>query len=167
MLYFLQMHDVYDDMALEQVAKRQFGLDIEVDKVIARRIPVSRTAFASVFLTDRKQLYCFISAQSNLNLGEVKKFVTRMGLKAELYLPPKSRPNYFDDIGREHFRKVFPGLGPVSDSDLVYYRTLAPYNPALIMIKEVPHNEIRQFDTDARGKWRPAVKFTYRRIATS
>lgn len=158
---------IYDDMALEQIAKKQFGLDIEIDKVIARRIPVSHTAKATVFMTNKKQLFCCIAAQSNLSLGDVKKFVTRMGLKAELYIPPKGQKNYFDDIGREHFQSVFPGLGPASTTDLIYYRTLAPYNPALVLINEVPGGEIRQFDTDARGHWRPAIKFAYRRIKTS
>ena len=47
---------IYDDMALEQMAKKQFGMDIDVDKVIVRRVPVSRTARATVFLTTKKQL---------------------------------------------------------------------------------------------------------------
>jgi|TARA_B100001245_G_scaffold41051_1_gene26251 hypothetical protein len=158
---------IYDDMALEQMAKKQFGMDIDVDKVIVRRVPVSRTARATVFLTTKKQLLCCIVAQSNLSLGDVKKMVTRMGLRAELYIPPKNQPDYFDAIGREHFRKVFPGLGPVSANDLTYYRTLAPYNPALVLIQEIPQGEIRQFDTDAHGQWRTAAKFAYRRIKTS
>jgi len=158
---------IYDDMVLERIVKKQFGLNIEVDTVIARRIPVGHTAKASVFLTSKKQLFCCIVAQSNLTLGDVKKIITRMGLKAELYVPPKGQPNYFEDIGREHFRSVFPGLGPASDADLMYYKTLAPYNPALVLISEVPHGEIRQFDTDARGNWRMATKFAYRRIKTS
>ncbi len=159
--------EIYDDMALEQIVKKQFGMDIQIDKIIVRRVPVSRSAKATVFLTTKKQLFCCIVAQSNLLLSDVKKIMTRMGLRAELYIPPKGRLNYFDEIGREHFRTVFPGLGPVSDADLVYYRTLAPYNPALVLINEVPHSEIRQFDTDARGYWRTAKKFTYRRIKTS
>ena len=158
---------IYDDMALEQIAKKQFGMDIEIDRVISRRLPVSHTAKATVFLSTKKQLFCCIAAQSKLSFGDVKKIITRMGLKAELYVPPKNRPNYFDDIGREHFRTVFPGISSVSDADLVYYRTLASYNPALILIKEVPEGVIRQFDPDAQGRWRTSVKFAYRRIKTS
>jgi len=98
---------------------------------------------------------------------DIKKLVARMGLKAELYLPPKGRPQYFDDIGREKFREVFPGRSHVSDEDIIFYRTLASYNPALILISEVKNGEIYQFDTDAIGNWRMAAKFTYRRIRTS
>ena len=158
---------IYDDLALEQIAKKQFGLHVEIDKVIVRQIPVSRTAVATVFLTNKKQLFAYVAAMSNLNLGDVKKIITRMGLKAELFVPPKGKPNYFDDIGREHFHAVFPGRGHIMAQDLIYYRTLAPYNPALVQINEIPSGVIRQFDTDSHGNWRPVAKFTYRRIKTS
>jgi len=158
---------IYDDLAIEQNVKKLFGIACDVDTVIARQIPVSRTAVATVFLTKKKQLYAYINAQSNLTLGDVKKIVSRMGLKPELFLPPKGQPHYFDDIGRQHVRAVFPGKTNITDSDLIYYRTLAPYNPALVQIHEIETGEIRQFDTDAHGNWRVAAKFAYRRIKTS
>ncbi len=161
------MDTIYDDMALEQIAKQQFGLNVDIDNVIVRQIPVSRTAVATVYLTKKKQLFAHITAQSNLTLADVKKLVARMGLKPELYVPPKGRPNYFDDIGREHVRAVFPGKTNITDTDLIYYRTLAPYNPALVQINEIPDGEIRQYDADAHGGWRAAAKFAYRRIKTS
>jgi hypothetical protein len=168
MLYLLYMNDmIYDDLALEQNAKRLFGVELDVDKVIVRQIPLSHTASATVFLTKKKQLFVYISAQSKLNLGDVKKYVSRMGLKAELYVPPAGQPDYFDEIGRTQFKAVFPGRSHITSNDLIYYRTLAPYNPALVQIHEILEGEIRQFDTDARSGWRPAVKFAYRRIKTS
>ena len=90
-----------------------------------------------------------------------------MGLKAELYFPPKGHPLYFDEIGRSKFHEVFPGRSNVSNDDIIFYRTLAPYNPALVLISEVKNGEVYQFDTDASGQWRLAAKFTYRRIKTS
>lgn len=60
-----------------------------------------------------------------------------MGLKAELYMPPKGQPHYFDDIGRMKFSEVFPGRKVITDEDIVFYKTLAPYNPALVLISEV------------------------------
>ena len=62
---------------------------------------------------------------------------------------------------------VFPGKSVITANDLVYYRTLAPYNPALVQVQEVLTGEIKQFDTDAAGDWRVAAKFAYRRIKTS
>lgn len=158
---------VLDDIRLEQIAKEHFGLNIEISKVILREVPTSRTSEATVFLTKKKQLLVFISGRSRLLLSDVKKMVTRMGLKAELYFPPKNHKDYFNDIGREKFREVFPGRGDVKDEDIIFYRTLAPYNPALVLIEEVKNGEIFGYDSDARSDWRVAAKFAYRRIKTS
>lgn len=159
--------DIYSDMTLEKVCKDRFGLDVDVAQVILRDAEVSRTATATVFLSKKKQLLVLIHGQSRLLLSDIKKIVTRMGLKAELYLPPKGQPDYFDEIGREKFRHVFPGRGKVKDEDIMFYRTLAPYNPALILISEVKNGEIYCYDSDTRGSWRVAAKFAYRRIKTS
>lgn len=163
----IMSEEVYDDLALERVSRERFGVDVDISQVIARGIPVSRTANATVFLTKKKQLYVYISARSRLTLGDISKMVTRMGLKAELYLPPAGSPDYFNAIGREKFEAVFPGRTYVQDDELRFYRTLAPYNPALVLIQEVKNGEIFRFDSDARGGWRLATRFAYRRIRTS
>lgn len=159
--------EIYDDMALERIAKDRFGLDIDISQVIVRDIGVSRSATATVFLTKKKQLLVFVSGHSRLLLGDIRKIIARMGLKAELYFPPKGQPDYFDAIGRDKFREVFPGRGHITDADIIFYRTLAPYNPALVLISEVKNGEIYQYDSDARGEWRLSAKFAYRRIKTS
>jgi hypothetical protein len=155
---------LYDDMAIEQIAKSRFGMSMEIDHVIVRAIPVSRVATATLFLTNKKQLMLYVSGTSKLLLGDIRKIVSRMGLTAELYLPPKGQPQYFDDIGRVKFKAVFPGRSEPNESDLQYYRTLAPYNPALVQISEIKTGEIKQFDTDAKGEWRVVARFAYRRI---
>lgn len=159
--------DLYSDVALEQIAKDHFGLVADIDQVILRDAPVSRTATATVFLTKKKQLLVYIHGTSKLLLGDIKKIVSRMGLRAELYFPPKNQPDYFDVIGREKFQSVFPGRGHISDQDIMFYRTLAPYNPALVLISEVKVGEIYQYDSDTRGSWRVGARFAYRRIKTS
>ena len=158
---------IMDAVTVEQIAKDRFGIDLEVRQTIGQELPISRTGLASVFLTNKKQLYAYIHAKSPLLLGDVQKAVARLGLKAELYIPPKGQPQYFDTIGKEKFRKVYPGRGKISDADIRFYKTLAPYNPALVLISEVKDGVIYQFDVDAKSNWRPAVKFSYRRIATS
>jgi hypothetical protein len=163
-----RMNDqVYDDFALEKNIKALFGVSAEVDSVIARRMPVSRTAEATLFLTKKKQLFLYVNSQSKLLLSDVQKIVSRVGLKAELYLPPKGRPNYFDEVGTNKFREIFPGRGAINQQDIAFYRTLAPYSPALILISEVKDGSIHQFDSDSSDKWRLYGKFTYRRIKTS
>jgi len=158
---------MYDELALERSIKEYFGVDADVRQAIVFRVPVSRTAEATLFLTTKKQLYLHITCQSKLLFGDIKKIVSRMGLRAELYLPPKGRPQYFDEIGRKKFNEVFPGRKNISDEDIIFYKTLAPYSPALILISEVNNGVVYQFDSDSTTNWRPAAKFTYRRIRTS
>lgn len=157
---------LYEDLALERTIKEKFGLDLSLRQTITQ-VPVSHTADARLFLTDKKQLYVYIQGQSKFLFGDIKKIVSRLGLKAELYVPPKGRPDYFDDIGKAKFHDVFPGRTQVTDQDIIFYRTLAPYNPALVLISEVKEGVVYQFDTDATGGWRVAKKFAYRRIKTS
>jgi hypothetical protein len=160
-------NQMYDELALERTLKERFGLELDLGKVILNHVPVSHTATATLFLTPKKQLYLYVEGKSKILLGDVRKIVSRMGLKAELFLPPKGRPQYFDEIALSKFHDVFPGRSHVTSEDLIFYRTLAPYNPALIIISEVKNGEIYQFDTDSSSDWRIATKFTYRRILTS
>jgi hypothetical protein len=158
---------MYDELAMERAIKESFGVDIDMRQVVVFRAPVSHTAEATLFLTTKKQLFLYITGKSKLLLGDVKKLVSRMGLKAEFYLPPKGRSSYFDEVGRNKFHEVFPGRKHISDEDIIFYRTLASYNPALALISEVKNGEIYQFDSDATTNWRVAAKFAYRRIKTS
>lgn len=158
---------IFDDYDLEKSIQDAFGLAAHVEQIIVNKVDISRTANATVFLSDKKQLFCYIEAASRLVLDDVVKLSSRMGLKPESYLPPKNQPTYFDDFGRDKFRKTFPGRGNISDSDIIFYRKLAPYNPALIVINEIKDGYIYQYDADSREKWRIAAKFAYRRIKTS
>ena len=158
---------MYDELAFERAIRDHFGVDVDIRQAIVFRVPISQTAEATLFLTTKKQLFLYITGQSKLLLGDIKKLVSRMGLKADIFLPPKGRPLYFNEIGRKKFYEVFPGRKHISDEDLIFYRTLAPYNPALILISEVKDGHVYQFDSDATTNWRVAAKFAYRRIKTS
>lgn len=159
--------EIYDDMALEEIAKARFGFRCDIKQVIIRDAPVGRTLKATVFLTAKKELMVFIDGQSRTTLGDIKKIITRMGLVPELVLPPKDQPDYFTQLARERFVAVFPGRRDPTDDDLRYYKTLVPYQPALVQIASVKNGEIYQYDTDSKGDWRLSAKFAYRRIRTS
>lgn len=158
---------MYEELALERLIKESFGILVDIYQPIVFKVPISRTGHATLFLTEKKQLYVFIMGQSKFLFGDIKKIVARMGLKAEAYLPPKGRPDYFDEVGKKKFHDVFPGRTHISDDDIIFYKTLAPYNPALVLISEIKDGHIYQYDVDASGDWRVATKFTYRRIRTS
>jgi len=94
------MQTTYDGLALEGLAREKFGLVADVKQVLLAGAPVSHTSTASVFLTKNKQLYVFVTGQARLNLGDIRKIITRMGLKAELFLPPKGEIDYFNEFAR-------------------------------------------------------------------
>lgn len=158
--------EIFDDIAVEEMAKRYFGVSVDVAKVYARSIPAGRSAKASVFLTTKNKLYVIVSGSAPLTLGDVRKIILRMGLKAEAYCSPKGKPNYFDDIAIEKFRQVYPGRHNITDADLRFYRLMSPYNPALVSISQIVSGVINQFDTSAETGWRPSVKAQYAQIKT-
>ena len=158
---------MYDELALERSLQTGFGVDIDILQPIVFRVPVSHTANATLFLTTKKQLYLYVNGPSKLLLSDIKKIITRMGLKSELFIPPKGQPHYFEDIALAKFNEVFPGRKHVNDEDLIFYRTLVPYNPALILISEVKDGHVYQFYSDSTTNWRVGAKFAYRRIKTS
>lgn len=159
--------DLYEDLALERHITASFGVHGDIDSVVARRFPVGRSLEATLYLTKKKLLMLYIDGESPLLLSDVRKIVSRAGFHAEMYLPPKGRPHYFDEIGHQKFNEVFPGRKAVGDQDIAFYKTLAPYSPALVVVREVKNGTVYQFDSDTRGGWRPCVKFSYRRIKTS
>ena len=160
-------NEMHNEQILNRSLREHFGVDVDAKQLIVDNVSVSPTAEATLFLTTKNQLYLYISAKSKLTLGDVKKIVTRMGLHAELFLPPKGRPFYFNEIGSAKFHEVFPGRKQTCDEDIAFYKTLAPYNPALILISEVRDGHVYRYDSDSATGWRTAVKFTYRRIRTS
>ena len=158
--------EIYDDIAIEETAREQFGKQLDIKQVIVRDVPTSHTTSATVFLTTKAQLFALVSGRAPLTLGDVRKIVRRMGMTADAYLPPKHEPHYFDKVAEEKFRDVFPGRTSVSDQDLLFYRLLAPYNPALVRISAINDGVIRQFDSADSSNWRVAAKFAYKRIKT-
>lgn len=163
------MDDLYeqDDLTLERRIYALFKLDTNIKSMIAREIPVGGSAVASVFLTNNQLLFCFIDAETRLRFGDIKKIIRHMKLVPEQYLAPGADLEYFDRLAEDKFRQMFPGRPIIGSDDLSYYRTLAPYCPALIQIKQVDGDHIWQYDRTAVGEWRPSIKFIYRRLPTS
>lgn len=161
------MNPIFDEINLEKYIHTMFGLRLDVKSMIANKVPVGPGAFAKVFLSNKGLLYALIISNNNLMFGDIKKIVSKMNLRVEQFMPPRADSYYFDRLAESKFREVFPGRGAVKDSDLVFYRTLAPYNPALVQVSEVVDGVIKQYDRDAVGDWRPNIKFAYRRIRTS
>lgn len=158
--------EIAADIAIEELVKAQFGLQIDIKQMVARDIPVSHTAVANVFLTSKHQLFALIQAKSVMTFGDVRKIARNMGLEVSSYLSPGHDETYFNKIARDKFRQVFPGRHDITEDELRYYRTLVPYNPALLKIEAITGGAIRQFDSHDSSEWRVAAKFAYKQITT-
>jgi len=97
-------------------------------------------------------------------LADVQKMILRMECEAETYFPPFGEKEYFERIGREKFKALFPGKPIIGEDDLRYYKGLAPYNPALVRLSKIK-GEIRAYDHHLKT-WRKVKDFHYSKIAT-
>lgn len=156
---------IFDDIAIEKSCKETFGLNAEIKEVIARAVPAGIATRATVFTTTNGQAYLFVVSQGVQLLADVQKIVLRMQCEAQTFLPPYGEPEYFERIGREKFKIMFPGKPIISDEDLRYYKSLAPYNPGLVRLARVK-GELRGFDRESK-MWRKVKDYAYSTIKTN
>ncbi|HVI69533.1 MAG TPA: hypothetical protein VM581_03675 [Magnetospirillaceae bacterium] len=154
-----------DDLAIEKTCKEQFDRTLDVADVIVRGMPAGVATRATLFVTTKGQVFLFVVSQSSLVLDDVRKIVHRMQCEAEVFVPPHGEQEYFERIGRAKFKVMFPGKHIVGEDDLRYYKNLAPYNPALILLSRVK-GEVRGFEVESKT-WRKAKDYTYSKIRTT
>lgn len=151
-----------DDLAIEKTCKEQFDRTVDVAEVIIRGLPAGVATRATLFVTTKGQVFLLVVSQSSLVLDDVRKIVHRMQCEAEVFVPPHGETDYFDRIGRTKFKTMFPGKHIAGEEDLRYYKNLAPYNPALVLLSRVK-GEIRGFEVESKT-WRRARDYTYSKI---
>lgn len=151
-----------DDTAIERTIEAHFGLKLKVSEMIARRIPTGYTSTATLFKTSPNVLYAFVQTQGGMLLADVRKIMRAMNVDVEEYVPPHGDKDYFRRIGTDKFKDIFPGKHIMSDEDIRYYQTLAPYNPALARIERVK-GEIRAFHFESKS-WRKVRDYSFSKI---
>lgn len=151
-----------DDIAIEKSCKERFNVTLDVADVIVRGVPAGVARKATIFVATNHQVYLYVLSQSAMVLDDVRKIINRMQCEAEVIYPPFGEADYFDRIGRQKFKVMFPGKAIVGEEDLRYYKNLAPYNPALIQLGRVK-GEIRAFETEGRN-WRKVKDYSYSKI---
>lgn len=156
---------IFDDIAIEKACKDRFDRTVDIAEVIVRAVPVGVATRATIFAATKGQLFCYIVSQSGMVLDDVRKIIHRMQCEAEVIIPPHSEAEYFDRIGRAKFKVMFPGKHIVGEEDLRYYKNLAPYNPALILLGKIK-GEIRGFEVESKT-WRKVKDYTYNKIRPS
>lgn len=154
---------IYDDTVIERAIDSAFGLRLNISEVIVRDIQTGYTATATVFKTSPNVLYAFIRSQSTMLLADVRKMVRGMNIDAETYLPPHGDAEYFQRIGVQKFKEMFPGKHIMGEDDTRYYQTLAPYNPALVRVARVK-GDIRAFQIETKA-WRKVKDYAFSKIA--
>jgi hypothetical protein len=154
-----------DDMAIEKSCKERFGVTLDIAEAIVRGVPAGVATRATLFATTNHQVYAYIYSQSGLVLDDVRKIIARMQCEAQTFLPPYAEADYFDRIGRQKFKVMFPGKPILGEDDLRYYKNLAAYNPALVLISKVK-GEIRGFDVASKS-WRKVKDYAYSKIKPS
>lgn len=154
-------------MSVQEFVAKFFGLDLMPVEAIARQIPISRSAVMTVFLAQDDKLYALIQAKSKTVLADIAKMLHASGVVPEAYFPPINQPHYFEQFAIKKYQQTYPGLKPTKNSDLDFYRTLAPYNPGLVEIRLIKDGKIKTFDADVKGGWRTYCKFNYSKIEIS
>ncbi len=154
--------EIFGDIAIEKTCHERFGITFDIAEVIVRAVPVGITAQGTLFKTTNNQLLLYVASQAAQLLDDVQKIVSRMNLEAETYLPPRGEAEYFDRIGRDKFKVMFPGKHINSEDDIRYYKNLAPYNPALVRVARVK-GEVRAYDPQSRT-WHKVKDYAYSKI---
>jgi hypothetical protein len=157
--------EIFGDIAIEKAIQSKFGISVDIAEMIVRAVPVGVTAQGSLFKTTAGQVLLYVSSQAAQVLDDVQKIVLRMNLEAEQFLPPNGEPEYFDRVGSQKFKAMFPGKHINSDEDLRYYKNIAPYNPALVRISKVK-GEIRAYDPQSRT-WHKVKDYAFSKIRTN
>ena len=156
--------EIFGDLAIERTCKERFGLSLDIAEVIARGVQTGLASQGTVFKTTNGQVWLYVASQGPLLLDDVQKIVSRMNVDAELFMPPHGETDYFNRIGREKFKVMFPGKPIVGEEDLRYYKKLAPYNPALVRLARIK-GEVRGYNTQNKS-WHKVKEYNYSRIRT-
>jgi hypothetical protein len=161
----IRMNDeIFGDLAIEQACKSRFGQTFDIAEVIARGLQTGVASQGTIFKTTNGQVWLYIASQSPLVLDDVQKIINRMNVDADLFYPPHGEADYFNRIGRDKFKIMFPGKPIKGEDDLRYYKKLAPYNPALIRLSRIK-GEIRAYNIQSKD-WRKAKEYSYSKIKT-
>jgi hypothetical protein len=156
--------EIFEDIAIEQAAKDKFGLALEIAEVVVRGAQTGIASKGTIFKTTNGQMWLYVVSHSTQLFDDVQKIVSRMNVEAELYAPPHAEADYFNRIGRDKFKTMFPGKPVRSEEDLRYYKKLALYNPALVRLSKIK-GEIRAYDPQSKG-WHKVKDYAYSKIKT-
>lgn len=144
------------------ICRDKFNVEIKVENILLNSAFTGNSSYTSVFKNDRNEIFALCLCDGALTLADVNGIIKKMGMKPERVYPPGGDEQYFVYYAKKTYESVFPGRKCLAEQDAVFYKSFAPYSPALIRIKEIS-GEIKHFDT-SWNKWTSAINFSYYRV---
>lgn len=146
-----------------ELIPRLFHVSLPVTRFLCDDIETGPHSYATLFESGN-DLYALIVAEpgAEQTLGDVRRIVRGMGIEVQRFFPPHADPSYFHREGVKLFKEAFPGRKRWTAKDVLFYRSLAPYSPALVRISAVK-GSLSRFNTRG-GDWQPAVDYNFRKI---
>ncbi len=147
---------------IERICRDYFCVNLKINKILLNNAPTGNKSYSTVFQDDKNDIFTLCKSDSVLTFADVKNIIKQMGMKPEEYFSPNADEDYFNNYAKMSFQAVFPGRKFLLEQDTNFYKSFAPYSPALVKIAKV-EGEIRHFDLDW-NKWISAADFSYYRV---
>lgn len=144
---------------LEGICREFFKVNLCVTEIVFNDVSTGKYSRTTVFKDDREEVYALCLSDEPLVLADIRNIISSMGMKAQEYLPPDADYEYFSRNGRKIFESVFPDRKITNDQEITFYKTLAPYSPALVRISQI-HPEVREYN-DIRNQWQNSMQLSY------
>ena len=149
----------YETTRIQNICKNYFGVNLNINDIILDSIPSSKSSNMTLFKTNDDTIYALCLSEKPLTLADIKNIISSMGIKADSFLPPNADQDYFSRYGQQIFQSVFPGHKQGTDQDISFYKTLAPYSPALIKVSRI-NGIIRKYNNNWQ-QWQNALELSY------
>lgn len=143
---------------IQHVCDEDFRLQLSVDEILFDNVTTEFNSYTTVFRTEDGSLYALCQSDDGMRLADVRRIIKSMNMISDRYYAPNGNVNYFDRLGMRVFKRAYPGRNSWTKDEAAYYRTLAPYSPALVKLAKV-NTEVRRYNPHAE-KWQKISELT-------
>lgn len=152
----------YDSIRLEEtirLCRDAFHVNLPVSEVVFDDIETGPDAFCRLFRTTNGNLYALFTSAHDQTFRDVKQRAKHMGIRIKGYYFPYGDHDHFTNHGYHLFLQAYPGRRQWTLEEARYYRSLSPYQPALVRIEAVD-NELRRYN-EHDAQWHKVYDFHY------
>jgi len=155
----------YNKMRLIETIKTcrdHFNVSLPIKEVLFDDIETGPNSYCVLFRTQKNDIYALFQSTSKQTFADVKRAAKAMGLNVEGYFAPYGDRSHFTRYGFAAFQDAYPGRNSWTAQEARYYKTLAPYAPALVRVSRV-NGEIRRFNSHD-SHWHKVFDFKYAKM---